>query len=447
MSLLQQIVEYIRVRDLTNTPGFIYGLAYFGSLLVYISCNPRKHGVGKMWWKLVALELLLNVHLFLTRSVDKIWFVLAMIIVFIILCAMVHVACDMNFRNTIYYAVRVYTLGEFAASMDWQIFYYLITQMRIPFSLQIQGIVIASTMGAVFTAMFFLEKYINRNHEHLHVEKQELLTAVIIGLFIYGMSNLSYMNVDTPFSTNLVSDIFIIRTLVDFAGVCLLTAYQILLKETHARLELNQAEVLYRMQYANYQISRESINLVNQKYHDLKHQIALLKTEMPQPDKVEYLNRMEDEIRQYEAQNKTGNEVLDIILTTKNLQCQKLGIVMTCVADGRLLKNMDAMDISSLFGSALDNAIAAVQLIKEQDKRLIHVMVAGKKGFIRIIFENVFEGKVTIKNGLPVIPRIGRREHLVGIRNMREIADKYGGSFTVSYNEGWMGVRILIPVL
>ncbi len=34
-------------------------------------------------------------------------------------------------------------------------------------------------------------------------------------------------------------------------------------------------------------------------------------------EKAHYLDAMEQEIRSYEAQNKTGNEVLDTILTSK----------------------------------------------------------------------------------------------------------------------------------
>ena len=76
---------------------------------------------------------------------------------------------------------------------------------------------------------------------------------------------------------------------------------------------------------------------MNQKYHDLKHQINLLKAEAGSGKSVEYLEQMEKEIRSYEAQNKTGNKVLDAVLTSKSLYCQNRGIGFTCVADGTLL--------------------------------------------------------------------------------------------------------------
>ena len=46
-----------------------------------------------------------------------------------------------------------------------------------------------------------------------------------------------------------------------------------------------------------------------------------------------YLNQMEEELKNYEAQNKTGNNVLDVMLTLKTLYCQKHGVTMTSVID------------------------------------------------------------------------------------------------------------------
>lgn len=53
---------------------------------------------------------------------------------------------------------------------------------------------------------------------------------------------------------------------------------------------------------------------------------------------------------------------------------------------------MDVMDISALFGNALDNAIESVKKIPDREKRLIHVAVAKQKGFLRIRVENCYEG-------------------------------------------------------
>ena len=90
--------------------------------------------------------------------------------------------------------------------------------------------------------------------------------------------------------------------------------------------------------------------MVNQKYHDLKHQINLLKSTAQILKKTgEYLEQMEREIKIYETQNKTGNKVLDTILTSKSMHCQRHGIELKFMGEGQLLNFMEDMDISALF--------------------------------------------------------------------------------------------------
>ena len=74
------------------------------------------------------------------------------------------------------------------------------------------------------------------------------------------------------------------------------------------------------------------------------------------------------EIKQYEAQFKTGNRVLDTILSSESLKCQSKDIEITVVADGHALDFMNAMDISALFGNALDNAIEGAEKIQTKEK-------------------------------------------------------------------------------
>ncbi len=71
------------------------------------------------------------------------------------------------------------------------------------------------------------------------------------------------------------------------------------------------------MQYKNYQLSKENIDMVNQKYHDLKHQINILKTQSYTGKVYKLSGKNGTGDRVYETQNKTGNQILDAVLTNK----------------------------------------------------------------------------------------------------------------------------------
>ncbi len=199
-------------------------------------------------------------------------------------------------------------------------------------------------------------------------------------------------------------------------------------------------------QYVQYKQSRESIDLINYKYHDLKHQIAYLRSERDSAKREAYLDRMEEEIKQYEAQNKTGNAVLDTVLTSKSLYCAKHDITFTCVADGTLLEFMDVMDICNIFGNALDNAIECELKIPDKEKRLIHVTVSKQKNFLILRFENYFEGNLKTKDGDILTTKDEKEHHGYGIKSIRYIINKYDGALTVETKENWFEMKALIPI-
>ena len=131
----------------------------------------------------------------------------------------------------------------------------------------------------LFGLLFLIECYLKKDIEELNVTRRELLVVVIVAAAVFGMSNLSYLDQNGLFSGRFAMDIFIIRTLVDLSGMAVLYAYHIQVKEMQLRLEKDALRNIMEMQYKNYQLSRESIDVVNQKYHDLKHQINLLRSQ------------------------------------------------------------------------------------------------------------------------------------------------------------------------
>ena len=120
-----------------------------------------------------------------------------------------------------------------------------------------------------------------------------------------------------------------------------------------------------------------------------------------------------------QAQNKTGNSVLDTVLTGKSLYCAKRQIKLTCVADGAQLSFMDVMDICTLFGNALDNAIECELSIPDKEKRLIHLEVYTKKDFLVIRCENYCPAPPVFQDGLPMTTKADREYHGYVLKSMR----------------------------
>ena len=223
-------------------------------------------------------------------------------------------------------------------------------------------------------------------------------------------------------------------------------AYHLQRCEDHVKTELDAIQNILRTQYSQYRQSQESIDIINHKYHDLKHQIAILRQEK-NPDKKEaYLDEMEQGIKDYESMFKTGNGVLDTLLTGVSLKCARRDITFTCVADGTLLNQIYVMDLCTIFGNALDNAMEHVIQIEDIEKRLIHVSVSKMAEFVLIRIENYLQDEIKFDGELPRTTKGDKAYHGFGLKSIKYSVEKYHGTMEVKTENHWFTINILIPL-
>ena len=211
-----------------------------------------------------------------------------------------------------------------------------------------------------------------------------------------------------------------------------------------AETELATVEELWRQDKKNYELSRENVEQINIKCHDLKHQIHRLGSS---DGKVngEYLKELEAAVNVYDMSVKTGNAALDLLIAENSIYTQKHGIRLSVIADGESLSFMSESDIYSLFGNALRNAFEALLLEPDKDKRVVHMRVRRSAGFLAINMENSCAAVKLGEDGLPVTDKPGVG-HGYGMRSMRMIAEKYGGSLTVFVEDGMFCLCMILPL-
>ena len=93
---------------------------------------------------------------------------------------------------------------------------------------------------------------------------------------------------------------------------------------------------MLKAQYEHYRNYQESIDLINYKYHDLKHQLAGLRAEADPEKRAAWIDAMSKELQAYKPETQTGNRVLDGILDQKMPLIRNNKIKFTCVADGKV---------------------------------------------------------------------------------------------------------------
>ncbi len=225
--------------------------------------------------------------------------------------------------------------------------------------------------------------------------------------------------------------------------VCILIILfgQLLRKNLESELEVvNQ---LRRQERHQYDISKETIDMINVKCHDMKHQIH--KIRHSSTITKEALKEVEKSIDIYDSIVKTGCDALDVILAEKSLFCKKNGISINCIVDGEKLNFMSESDVYSLFGNLLDNALRSVMKL-EEDKRIISLGVKAKGKLLSVNSHNPYQGDLRISNGIPQTTRRDKRNHGFGIKSMIMIVEKYGGTISFSTDNQAFNVNILFSL-
>lgn len=428
-----------------DIPRICTALAEWSACLVFISILKPRFEKIKTVWISIAFLLVMSVFLVLTAHV-WIWFwIPCMIVAFLLMSLFIYVCTKVNCRECMYYTMFAFCLAELVASVEWQTMYFIFPRaMEAP--LWTHALCMILVYGIWEIVVWKLVVLYMPEDRCLEIGKKESLVSFLIGVLIFAYSNVRFISMGDAGSAQLLREIAHTRSLVDIMGAAMLYAHFAICCENKTRKELTAMQNVLQNQYQQYRISRESIDLINYKYHDLKHQIAILRNEVGQEQGVKLLDRMEEEIKQYELQNKTGNSVLDTVLTSKGMYCDKHQITLTIVADGTLIEFMDVMDICSVFGNALDNAIESVLKIADKEKRLIHVSVSQQKNFVMIRVENYYEAALEYAEGQLVSTKKNKDLHGYGIKSIQYIVNKYDGAMDISAENQWFSLKMLLPL-
>lgn len=248
------------------------------------------------------------------------------------------------------------------------------------------------------------------------------------------------------------SDAFLFRSCRIYAALCcaLMLWGQV---DLHNRLTQERETALQKQLWvrhrAQYDRAAASVKLINHKCHALKCQVAELR-KIVSTNNIDaeqlMLRQIEDSVSVYDSIVETGNEILDTILTEKSLLCAANNITFTCVADGKAVRFLEAVDLFSLLGNALDNAEEAVRTLEDADKRAISVSIFSGHGVAILQVENFYEGQLTFVDGLPVTTKGDPEYHGFGLKSIRSTAQKYGGAVSVQADNGIFLLRVTLPL-
>lgn len=293
-----------------------------------------------------------------------------------------------------------------------------------------------------------MRKTLKNIGENFTKREEILLSSILAALnFVFiSVVNTSLFGGDLFTQTTMAIGIIIL-----FAALFLLVYFvndsvRIRLLQQKEEQQLQRLEAQYRY----YEERLKDEERVRRVYHDMKNHLLVLQAQMKtlsdkedkdkKSETEEMIESLRREISDYEDYVQTGNGFLDIILKDKIKAAKEKHIDFHTEVDFPKGDFMEPLDISTIFGNALDNAIEACKNIPEEE-RFITLKVGVKRNFLVISVENSAKQETEEKGTTKADTFL----HGFGLKNIQRAAEKYGGQCKRNYQSGVYMLSVLIP--
>lgn len=165
--------------------------------------------------------------------------------------------------------------------------------------------------------------------------------------------------------------------------------------------------------------------------HDIKNQLDVVKSLMNDESTSNelaknYLKQYNDRFMKLERLIDTDNAIVNAVVNSKLVKCSKENIRINTTIQNKL-KRIDDIDMSSLIGNLLDNAIEAQEKVTV-DKRYIEVNMLNDDDVLYISVKNTILESVLENNKQLHTIKADKKSHGLGTKIVKDIVEKYNGS-------------------
>ena len=242
-----------------------------------------------------------------------------------------------------------------------------------------------------------------------------------------------------------------IPLLIFISNVCLFYLFDKSIKSYKLKLENRSLRDSIAKDYNYYleiQKEQEKVRKIN---HDIKNHMICIRAMSEAKDEklLDYIDNIESKIIDFNSSYNfnSGNMILDSILSNKKSICVENNIKFDVSVNFSKSDFIDMADVCSMFASLIDNAIEAnLNIYSDNLEKEIVLKSAYISEVCVIKIENNKENQVLSKNSNFITTKKDKYAHGIGLKNVREIVNKYNGETVVDYTETRFIVKILIPL-
>lgn len=298
---------------------------------------------------------------------------------------------------------------------------------------------------ADFLAVIIIKKHVSKGDSTYNLKGSEWLRFIVFPVFTVGMI-LAMMS-----DTQVIGDAHLENVYLLFAiGLVLITVAafylicDIVKRERRIREDdlfrekvKNQTE-MYRSVYDNYEVQRK-------RAHEYKNQIMCMEALLQKKEYAElekYITEIGGKLTDADSNINTNNTLIDAIINTKYREMEEQGILLVMKFNEMADLWMDDEDVVVILSNLLNNAIEACEKCEE---KTVKMKLMKESDDIIISVRNTYNGEIVMKGDEIQTSKSDKAEHGLGIKNVIEAVEKYGGSYSINHDEKEFAFSICIP--
>ena len=299
-----------------------------------------------------------------------------------------------------------------------------------------EDVVIGSSIEVAFSKLVLIFFYYALLRRFFKKDFRQSRTQVFLYLvmFLYSMVNFIILII----AATKRADYFLICTnlcCVIFANLYLFYSLKVEDEKNSMEFQIAMMKQQESMQFEHYERQREKYGKSIEILHDVSKHIRSIEElyRAGVTDKaMEYTKQIGSILKPLVPEEYSDNPMLNILLADRKQAAESIGIRFVVKVESTGLGFIEPVDVTTLFGNLLENAMQAV--LKCSGERYIKVHIKNYNEMLSIRIENSVEKEVRIKNGKPV--NTGGKGTGIGCLNVQRCVEKYGGSVLYKNGDG-----------
>lgn len=166
--------------------------------------------------------------------------------------------------------------------------------------------------------------------------------------------------------------------------------------------------------------------------HDTKNHLAAIQSLSKDPQIQGYVDKLSNELEQYTQGCHSGNKLLDVILNRYILESNERGIRFEYDVKLCNLNSIDDMDLVTILGNLMDNAIEAAE---KSEEKTVYLETTLRNAYQVILIQNSSLPPKESHGHLQT-SKADRAIHGFGLKNVSKCLKKYNGELHWEYDAG-----------